>query len=589
MAAQLTRRSMLEGMGFGALGLAGAALLGCGGGSGGTAGTGQVAAEKSGQVTGGTSGFGLPVTAPKVEGRVKEGGVYTAGGGATTQVQFDPGTALGNNIFHTISEKGLEPHPVTGKILPHTFTSWEVADPQGTTLVFKMHPKLFMAPADKPPWNGRQFTAEDAAWNLERIGGLYAERLKIPLASFQRASMVQNIQKAVAVDPLTVRVTLSKPNSAFFNGLMENRVPFMPREMDDIGFTDPMKMAGYGPFYVTEWVTDVRTVFQKNPRYNEFRPGEPHFDTYRTISIPDAVASQSAFFSGQIATISVDEPDTLAAVRRGRPDANLYTTVHQNWSHLRPSFDTYPPFKDYRVRHAMHLAFDYKKNGDAKYGVDGGWVWQGPLNPMFPEAWTPDRVKAMPGYNPDTKAADIAEGQKLMTAAGYPNGKGIEYEIIHGGATNDLALRWNAYMAEAFPEMKAVPKPLGGGATFANRQAEGDFRMLAYSITLVPDAVLELISQYRTGGSRNYGHFTNPDSDRILDRAIGELNFDARKQLLDDYQQKWYSEWRPMFVAHTDVRKFMLQGNIGGYDTTWGPWFGYGTSTKVCRWYYVEK
>ena len=83
---------------------------------------------------------------------------------------------------------------------------------------------------------------------MERIGGLYAERLKIPKSSFQRATMVQNIVKAEAVDPLTVKVTLSKPNSAFFNGLMENRVPLMPKEMDDIGFGDPLKMAGIGAY-----------------------------------------------------------------------------------------------------------------------------------------------------------------------------------------------------------------------------------------------------------------------------------------------------------------------------------------------------
>jgi ABC-type transport system substrate-binding protein len=250
---------------------------------------------------------------------------------------------------------------------------------------------------------------------------------------------------------------------------------------------------------------------------------------------------------------------------------------------------TYAPFKDYRVRHAMHLAFDYKANGDAVYGVDGGWVWQAALNPMFPEAWSPDKVKGLPGYNPDTKAADLAEAKKLMEAAGYPNGRGIEYEIIHSGSTNDHALRWQNFMAQAFTEMKPVVKPLGGGATFANRQAESDFRILAYVITMVPDAVLEMTSQYHTNGSRNYGKFSNPDSDRILDRAIVELNFDARKQLLEEYQNKWFHEWRPMFVMHTNARKEMVQGNIGGYDTTWGPWFGYSSNTKPCRWFYVEK
>src|SRR5439155_25195577 len=132
---------------------------------------------------------------------------------------------------------------------------WEVADPSGTTLILKLHPKLFIQ--NKAPWNGRQFTAEDAAWNIERIGALYAERLKIPLSAFQRASLFANLQKAQAVDPLTVKVPLSKPNSAFFNGLWDTRVPYMPREMDDIGYTEPLKMAGIGPYQVQEWVNDV--------------------------------------------------------------------------------------------------------------------------------------------------------------------------------------------------------------------------------------------------------------------------------------------------------------------------------------------
>jgi peptide/nickel transport system substrate-binding protein len=579
------RRAVLEGMGVGALGLAGAALLGCGGGGGDGSG-GEVAAERSGQVKGATSGGGLPMNAPVIQGRPREGGSWTVSGGATTDVQFDAHTALGSNIWHKISEKGLEPDPVTMAVRPHVFTSWEVADPAGTTLVFKLHPKLFVH--NKPPWNGRQFTAEDAAWNLERLRGLYAERLKIPIASFQRASMLENLTKAEAVDPLTVKVTLSKPNSSFFNGLMENRVPFMPREMDDVGYTDPMKLAGIGPFEVVEWVTDVRTVFKKNPRYTEFRPGEPHFDEFKTIGLPDAVAQQSAFFSGQTMTLSVPSPDQLAAARKGRPDANLYTWVDSNWYHLRPSMD-YPPFKDYRVRQAMHLAFDYKGNADSVYGPEGGWAYMAALHPGFPEAWTPDKVKTIAGYNPDTKAADLAEAQKLMTAAGYPNGKGLDYDIIFSGSTNDHALRFQNYMQQAFTEGKVVLKPLGGGATFANRQAEGDFKMLAYTITATPDAVIEVTSQYRTKGSRNYGNFSNADSDRILDKAIGALKFEERKQLLEEYQQKWISEWRPMYVMHANAVKTMVQGNVGGYDKIAGTWFGYSANTKVCRLFFVDK
>jgi ABC-type transport system substrate-binding protein len=573
-------------MGVGALGLAGAALLGCGGGGGEGGGSGQVAVGKSGQVTGATSGKGLPLNAPVVQGTRREGGVHTIGAGATTQVQFDGHTALASNIHHVIGEKSLEPNPVTMEIKPHVVTSWEVADPSGTTIILKLHPKLFIH--NKPPWNGRQFTAEDLAWNLERHRGLYAERLKIPKASFQRASMVENLTKAEAIDPLTVKVTLSAPNSSFFNGLMEIRVMLMPREMDDIGYTDPMKLGNIGPYEVVEWVTDTRTVFKKNPRYAEFQPGQPHFDEHRVINIPDATATQSAFFSGQIARIATETPDQITAVRRGRPDANLYTWVDANWYHLRPSMN-FPPFKDYRVRQAMHLAFNYKSQGDQEYGQDGGWAYMAALHPAFPEAWSSDKVQTIPGYNPDTKAADIAEGQKLIAAAGYPNGKGIEYEIIYSGSTNNHALRWEAMMKEAYTEMKPIQKPLGGGATFANLQAEGNFKMLAYTITATCDAVVEMVSQYKTGGSRNYGGFSNPEADRIVDKAVQALKLEERMQLMEEYQQKWISEWRPMYVMHANATKTMMQSNIGGYHEVAGTWSSYNSSNKVRLLYFVDK
>jgi ABC-type transport system substrate-binding protein len=217
----LTRRQVVEGMGLGALGLAGAALLGCGGRSE----QAKPTTDASG-VTTAARGDGvsdtLPLTAPKAQGKKRTGGTFIQPT-TSTYVQHDPHTALGGAIYHVIGEKGIEPHPVTNELLPHVLTSWEVADPSGTTLVFKVKQGLKIH--NMAPWNGREFNAEDVAWNMERIGGLYADRLKIPKASFQRATMVGNIQKAQAIDPYTVKVTLSKPNSSFFAGLMDTPCP----------------------------------------------------------------------------------------------------------------------------------------------------------------------------------------------------------------------------------------------------------------------------------------------------------------------------------------------------------------------------
>ena len=89
-----------------------------------------------------------------------------------------------------------------------------------------------------------------------------------------------------------------------------------------------------------------------------------------------------------------------------------------------------------------------------------GWGYQASLSPGFPEAWSPDKVKEQAGYNPATKAADRAEAQKLMAAAGFPGGKGIDFSIIYinpsGSAYPENVQRFQAQMREVFPEMKEI-------------------------------------------------------------------------------------------------------------------------------------
>ncbi|RLT35194.1 MAG: ABC transporter substrate-binding protein [Chloroflexi bacterium] len=567
---------------MGALGLAGAALLGCRAGGGSTAG----GAPESAKVAAAKGGVGLPMTAPVVQGKPRYGGVWTVPL-LSTPVQFDSHTALGGIIWHKgVSERTLEPDPVTGAVRPHVATSWEIADKEGLTLLFKIHPKLYLH--NIAPFNGRQFTAADVAWNMERIGGLYADRLKIPKSGFQRATMVQNIVKAEAVDPLTVKVTLSRPNSAFFNGLMENRVPLMPKEMDDIGFSDPLKMAGIGAYQVTEWVKDQKTAFKKNPRYAEFRPGEPYFDEFREIVVPDTAAQQAAFISGQTQYLSGETQQSIDLIRKQKPDANLYAWVDGNWDYFRPSLD-FGPFKDFRVRKAMSLAIDYQAINDGYYGP--GWGYQASLSPGFPEGWQPDKVKTLPGYNPSTKTADRAEAQKMMAAAGFPNGKGITIGVLFN-RTSDYAVSHVTFlqgqMANVFPEMKIEQRGVDS-AGFTAPLAEGKFDLVDYTNTVVPDAVLEMTSQYHSQGSRNYGHGNFPAIDTLVEKALGELNRDARTKLLEEFQQRFHDEWMLSFVLNARPARRIVAGNVGGYDKVAGFWNQYSSNAQVGRWYYVEK
>jgi ABC-type transport system substrate-binding protein len=178
-----------------------------------------------------------------------------------------------------------------------------------------------------------------------------------------------------------------------------------------------------------------------------------------------------------------------------------------------------------------------------------------------------------------------------MSAAGYANGRGIAYDVMVRAATGinmENATRFHGDMRTVFPEMQITLSPKASSADFAVPQAEGRFDQLSYTITAVPDAALELHSQYHTSGSRNYGKFSDPELDGLIDNAVTELDVDVRTELLDKAQQR-FMDTMPMLVLYTQPRKTMVQGDIGGFDQTFGIWLGYGMTTKVHRWFYVDK
>ena len=143
-------------------------------------------------------------------------------------------------------------------------------------------------------------------------------------------------------------------------------------------------------------------VFKKTETYSKFRPSEPYFDTYQQIVVPDAHRTAGRVHLRPDADArDADARAALHTVRKAKPDANLYTWVDRNWQHIRPSVE-YAPFKDFRVRKALFLARDYKAMADGYYG-DGLGV-PGRAQPRLPGGVGPDKVKTLPGYNPDTKA-----------------------------------------------------------------------------------------------------------------------------------------------------------------------------------------
>jgi peptide/nickel transport system substrate-binding protein len=209
------------------------------------------------------------------------------------------------------------------------------------------------------------------------------------------------------------------------------------------------------------------------------------------------------------------------------------------------------------------------------------WALTGALVPGFPEALTADQLKAYPGFDASKKAQQIAEAKQLLTAAGITN---LEMKLLPGSATPtdewfENAVRSKDQIEKALPTVKVTVTPPADTAAYAQLQAAGDFDLVSYTITTLPDQVLELTSQFHTTGSRNYGKFSDPEADSILDRALTTLDADARSKLTKDFQDKLLTDWLPVvhFYVNPDVRLVDPRFHLENDEEQIGPWNPGGT------------
>ena len=94
------------------------------------------------------------------------------------------------------------------KIGPDMLVSYEMPDKTGLTVLMKLRPGIKTHP--KPPMNGRIFTAKDVAYSIMRKAGKIDPKAA---TKYARIAQYDGLEKAEAVDDVTVKLTLSKPNA----------------------------------------------------------------------------------------------------------------------------------------------------------------------------------------------------------------------------------------------------------------------------------------------------------------------------------------------------------------------------------------
>ena len=240
--------------------------------------------------------------------------------------------AIDEIVYANVFE-GLTRIDQNGVVQPQLATEWSVSD-DGLAYTFKLRPNARFH-------DGTALDASDVVFSLDRARGPDSVNAQKPLFAA--------IDKVEAVDPRTVRITLSRPEgSLLFNLGWGDAVIVGPESAD----TNKSKPIGSGPFKFDRWVkgdrielsaVDAKTALQKV--------------IFKII--PDPSSQVAALKAGDIdAMPNLNAPEAVLAFQA---DADFEVAIGSTEGETILSINnTKPPFDDVRVRRAIAHTIDRK-------------------------------------------------------------------------------------------------------------------------------------------------------------------------------------------------------------------------------------
>src|SRR5215831_10011439 len=254
--------------------------------------------------------------------------------------------------------------------------------------------------------NGRPFSADDVVATMTRI-------LDPATGSRARANIAM-VEKVEAVDPLTVRFTLSIPYAGFQDIFGERQLRIMAKDGMANASTQPV---GTGPFRFKSWSPGDRLELERNPDY--FEPGLPKLDGVTLRVIPEAAARVAAIESGAI-DVLWNLPYETVDKFKSHPSVRADGTSTATWDGIILNNER-APFNDVRVRQALAATIDKEALVELVLFGQGA-----PTHSPIPPSHAYFNTEL--GF----KKPDIAKAKKLLAEAGLPDGFEVTMQVPHG-------------------------------------------------------------------------------------------------------------------------------------------------------------
>jgi peptide/nickel transport system substrate-binding protein len=428
-----------------------------------------------------------------------------------------------NQIINVICDTLVRYSDDFSELVPSLATEWN-ANEAGDVYNFKLRRDAYFQPGKFQ--NGRQMTAEDVKFSLERSRRQSA---------MNRLAMLDHVE---VVNEFEVNCFLETPNASFVTALTNGGNVIVPKEeVEGWGDEFGAHLVGTGPFAMKEWVMDERCEVARHDKY--WGP-KPYLDGVLYRYIPDVNMRANALRSGEI-DIANDLRDESINTVAGDPSLIL-----ENVPGMRVNYIYFNqvngPTKDIRVRKAMIMALDIEQMCLALYRYND--AKRGYL-PLPPNSWgyDPSLESLIPSYDP-------AAAKALLAEAGYPNGFSIKYYTSDTQPSIKIATIFQQYMKENLNIDVEIQTAQWG--TFSATASSGNAPLYAMSWTWYPDPYFYLDQMFHSrsiGALGNGQGFKNEEVDNLLNEAVkvsdqakrAELYKKALRIIVESYPQIDYA------------------------------------------------
>ncbi len=359
-------------------------------------------------------------------------------------------------------------------------------------------------------------TAAPSANLLERIGLINAPEVIRGKLSPEKLGIQ-------AIDKQTLQIKLEKPLPYFLRLLaMTPLMPAKQKVLEKYGksWTQPEHFISNGPYVLKQWVVNERVEAKKNNFYWNHKNTVIRQVTYLPIASPGA--EYQRFQAGEInytnfvplshyKAITEKKPEILHS--RGLPGTYIY------------SFNTrIKPFDNINVRKALSLALDRHLIAEAVVGQG-----QIPAYTVVPDSLS-NYQPLIPATARETQLERNKRAKKLLAEAGYSPERPLNVTVLYNTSESHQTV------ALAIASMW---KQLGVNVTLQNMEwnayrdskQRGQFQISrSYAIAGYNDPSA-LLDRFHSGHPENESGYSNPELDKLLDKARSMMNPVERQRL----------------------------------------------------------